>query len=149
MTKCSAGRAKSAGARWLKFNAVGGIGIVVQLVSLALLTGWMHLDYLSATALAVEAAIVHNFLWHERFTWADRARVAPGHSLKRFLKFNLTTGVFSILGNLAFMRLFVGVCHLNPVVANLLTIASCSVVNFAVSDQFVFRTASAVPPRQP
>jgi hypothetical protein len=60
--------------RWLKFNLVGGIGIVVQIVSLFLLKTVFHFNYLAATALAVEAAVVHNFVWHEQFTWADRVQ---------------------------------------------------------------------------
>ena len=63
---------KGAFVRWLKFNAVGGMGILVQLGALALLKSGLHLDYLPATALAVEVTVLHNFLWHERFTWADR-----------------------------------------------------------------------------
>ena len=58
--------------RWLKFNAVGASGIVVQLVTLTVLKSALKMDYLFATALAVEAAVVHNYFWHERFTWADR-----------------------------------------------------------------------------
>ena len=50
--------------RWLKFNAVGGIGIGVQLVVLTVLRSWLKLDYLLATGLAVEIAAIHNFLWH-------------------------------------------------------------------------------------
>jgi putative flippase GtrA len=90
---------------------------------------------LTATGLAVEAAVIHNFLWHERFTWVDRAAQA---SLVRFLKFNLTTGAFSILGNLVMMRLLVGAGKVNYLLANMITIAACSVVNFVVSDSFVF-----------
>ena len=60
--------------RWLKFNLVGAIGIVVQLSTLSVLALWLHVHYLVATGLAVEAAILHNFLWHRSFTWADRAR---------------------------------------------------------------------------
>ena len=58
--------------RWLKFNTVGGIGIVVQLAALFVFRSWLKLNYLLATGLAVEIAVLHNFLWHERFTWADR-----------------------------------------------------------------------------
>lgn len=54
--------------RWLKFNAVGGIGIGVQLVVLAGLKSGLELNYLLATAVAVEVAVLHNFFWHERFT---------------------------------------------------------------------------------
>jgi putative flippase GtrA len=39
--------------RWLKFNLVGGIGIAVQLLMLAVLKTGLHLDYLIATGLAV------------------------------------------------------------------------------------------------
>jgi putative flippase GtrA len=121
--------------RWLKFNAVGAAGIGVQLVMLAALRSGLGMGYLAATALAVEAAVIHNYLWHERFTWADRS---TGTSLLRFVKFNLTTGLFSIGGNLVLMRIFVGVCGMNYLAGNLLTIAACSVVNFVMSDQVVF-----------
>jgi putative flippase GtrA len=127
---------RTIGVRWLRFNAVGGIGIAVQLLVLAGLKGGLHFDYLIATALAVEAAVVHNYLWHERFTWADR-RLEAG--FVRFIKFNLTTGVFSVVGNVVLMKFLVGVLALQYLVANGITIAVCSIVNFAVSDKFVFR----------
>jgi putative flippase GtrA len=120
--------------RWLKFNLVGGMGIVVQLLVLVGLKTRLHLHYLIATALAVETAVVHNFFWHERFTWADRG----GTGVARFCKFNLTTGLFSVAGNLVLMKLLVGVGHVNYLLANGTTITACSVVNFVVSDGFVF-----------
>lgn len=122
--------------RWLKFNAVGAIGIGVQLIALTTLESILRLDYLLATALAVEAAVVHNFLWHERFTWADRH---DKRALTRLARFNLTTGLFSIAGNLGMMKLLVGAAHLNYFTANVLAIATCSIVNFLVSDRFVFQ----------
>ncbi len=125
--------------RWLKFNAVGGIGIGVQLAVLAALKSGLHLDYLLATGLAVEAAVIHNFIWHERLTWADRS---GGRPLLRLVKFNLTTGAFSILGNLAAMKLLVGVFGLPYLSANGITIAACSVVNFVVSDRIVFEAGA-------
>lgn len=121
--------------RWIKFNAVGAGGIVVQLAVLTLLKVGLELNYLLATTLAVEAAIVHNYFWHERFTWLDRP---TGNAGVRFLKFNLTTGMFSIAGNVVLMRCFVTGLHLNFLLANVLTIATCSLLNFLVSDRFVF-----------
>lgn len=127
---------RSMGARWLKFNTVGGVGIFVQLAILATLRTGFHFDYLMATALAVEAAVVHNFFWHERLTWTDRAAESR---VSRFMKFNLTTGLFSIVGNLALMKWCVGIFHMQYLLANVITIAACSLVNFAVSDRFVFQ----------
>jgi putative flippase GtrA len=123
--------------RWLKFNAVGAIGIVVQLAMLAVLKSLLHVEYLWATALAVEAAVLHNFLWHERWTW--KGRVAEKGMLLRLVRFNLTTGAVSILANLVFMRLLVGQLHMQFLVANLLSIAATSLANFLLSEWFVFR----------
>ena len=128
---------RSTTTRWIKFNLVGGMGIVVQLLMLVLLKTGLHIHYLAATGLAVEAAVIHNFLWHERFTWADRA--GPGFA--RFCKFNLATGLFSIAGNLVLMKLLVGLWHMNYLLANGITITACSVVNFLVTDGFVFAAA--------
>ena len=125
--------ASTTAVRWLKFNAVGGIGIGVQLIVLAGLKSGLHLDYLIATTLAVEASVVHNYLWHERFTWADRTAEA---GFVRFIKFNFTTGALSIVGNVVLMNLLVGVMALQY---HGVTIAICSIVNFAVSNKFVFR----------
>ena len=124
--------------RWLKFNLVGALGIVVQLGMLYFFTRLWNVDYSVATVLAVESAVLHNFIWHERFTWADRSSLAAGSMLGRLLRFNLTTGAVSIAGNLVLMSVLVGLAHLQVLVANLVTIAICSLANFAVSDRFVF-----------
>jgi putative flippase GtrA len=89
----------------------------------------------------VEAAVVHNFLWHERYTWADRLQPSWTRSLPRLLRFNLTTGGVSIAGNLALMKVMVGWGHLNYLVANGAAIALCSLLNFLVSEQWVFAKA--------
>jgi len=124
--------------RWLKFNLVGGFGIAVQLAVLLGLKSGLHLNYLLATALAVEAAVVHNFIWHERYTWADRVQRSWRRSLPRLLRFNLTTGGVSIAGNLALMKLMVGPGHLNYLIANSAAVAMCSLLNFLVSEEWVF-----------
>jgi putative flippase GtrA len=134
--------------RWLRFNFVGGIGIVVQFSTLLLLKNGLHFHYLAATAIAVEAAVVHNFVWHEQFTWVDRTKLTLlksrqgtlplRRSLIRFCRFSLTTGAVSIIGNLALMKVMVGQGHMNYLVANLIAIALCSLANFLVSEAWVF-----------
>jgi len=128
----------------MKFNAVGGIGIGVQLAAFAVFRSWLKLDYLLATGLAVEIAVIHNFLWHERFTWADRPATQPVQSLVRLAKFNASNGAVSIAGSLVLMRLLVGEMKFNYVASNLLAIILCSLVNFLLGDRFVFQ-ADAKP----
>jgi putative flippase GtrA len=149
--------------RWCKFNLVGGMGIIVQFAALFFLRSVMHFNYLFATAIAVEAAVVHNFVWHEQFTWVDRAKVdriisdrtipdrttsdrtisdrgmSCRRSLLRLVRFNLTTGAVSILGNLALMKVMVGQGHINYLLANAVAIALCSLANFLVSETWVFQ----------
>jgi len=124
--------------RWLKFNAVGGIGIAVQLAALAVFRSCLKLDYLAATALAVEIAVIHNFLWHQRVTWADRPAMRPLQSVVRLAKFNAGNGAVSLLGNLGLMRLLVGGLKFNYFASNLFAIAVCSIANFYLGDRFVF-----------
>jgi putative flippase GtrA len=155
--------------RWGKFNLVGAIGIGVQVAALFLLKTVLHLQYLVATAIAVEAAVLHNFVWHERFTWVDRIsldricadRIAcrteqnacslhkdwrrnplqlkPGF-FRRLWRFHLANGTVSVLGNLAIMKILVGSGQMNYLIANSIAIATCSVVNFFLSDQWVFES---------
>ena len=136
--------------RWCKFNLVGGMGIAVQFTTLFLLKEVVHFNYLVATAIAVETAVVHNFVWHEQFTWADRTEVdrtkvdqtkldrAGCRCLHRFLRFSLSTGAVSILGNLVLMKVMVGQAHMNYLLANALAIALCSLANFLLSETWVF-----------
>ena len=125
-------------ARWLKFNAVGAMGIVVQFACFGVLFSLLRLNYLAATALAVEAAVLHNFLWHQHFTWKDR----PGHRREialRLIRFHAGNGLVSILGNIALMRALVGGMHVNHYLATGISIAACALLNFAIGEWFVFR----------
>ncbi len=129
--------------RWVKFNAVGAMGIVVQLAALAALAGGLGVQYLVATGLAVETAVLHNYVWHERWTWADRTRGGRqlGKLLGRLIRFHLSNGLVSILGNLVFMRVLVGQFQMHYLAANVVSIAACSLANFLLSHLFVFRAA--------
>jgi len=135
-------RARPAFVRWLKFNFVGAIGIAVQFIALFLLKSVLQVNYLAATALAVEGAVIHNFVWHEQFTWADRVRPSWRRSLPRLLRFNLSNGTISIVGNLVLMKILVGQAHMNYLLANGIAIVICSLANFLVSDEWVFNGES-------
>lgn len=119
--------------RWLKFSLVGATGIAVQLLTLGLLLKFSTLHYLIATALAVETSVLHNYVWHKRWTWADRQV-----QRKALLKFNFTNGALSLAGNLLLMWLLVGSLGLDARLANMLTISVCALANFLLSDRFVF-----------
>ncbi|MEW6208331.1 MAG: GtrA family protein [Acidobacteriota bacterium] len=121
--------------RWIRFNAVGATGVIVQTVTLFALLRMTGLHYLAATAIAVEASVINNFIWHRKWTWADRRRSSLPALLVRF---HLTSGAMSLAGNLILMWVLVGRVGLNATLANAATILVCSLINFALSDRFVF-----------
>jgi len=124
---------------WLKFNIVGIIGIGAQLLVLSVLKTGFGFDYLAATFIAVEAAVLHNFAWHERWTWVERTRLRSAGVVGRLLRFHLANGLISIAGNLLLMWFFVSKLHLHYFLANVVAIGTCSILNFFASDRLVFR----------
>jgi dolichol-phosphate mannosyltransferase len=125
-------------ARWLKFNAAGFLGVGLQLGILHGLTRFAGLNYMLATLVAVEAAILHNFLWHERYTWRVRTRLDPRSSLRRLAYFNSSNGAVSLIGNVLLMRVLAGWFGMPVLAANLCAIAACSTINFVIAEWFVF-----------
>jgi putative flippase GtrA len=122
--------------RWLKFNAVGILGAGVQLAALGLFVK-LGMHYLLATALAVETALVHNFVWHTRWTWRDRR----GNRIESLWRFQCSNGLVSIVSNLILMRLLAGWAGLPAFPANLMAITCTSLLNFWLSEHWVFVTS--------
>jgi len=121
--------------RFLRFNGVGAIGFAVQLA--ALLRAGM--PYLAATALAVEASILNNFVWHERWTWRDRS-TARRQRLDRLARFHAVNGVVSLGGNLLVVGVLTGELGVNPIAANAIAVVICGLLNFFASDRLIWAT---------
>ncbi|HEX9201124.1 MAG TPA: GtrA family protein [Acidobacteriaceae bacterium] len=122
--------------RWGKFNLVGAMGVVVQLAALASISRCAPGHYLVASAAAVEMALLHNFVWHLHYTWRDRR--GESAVLGQLVRFHLSNGLVSMVGNLALMRVLVHEAHLPMLVSNLIAILCCSVVNFCLGDCWAF-----------
>ena len=118
--------------RWLRFNAVGVLGAGIQLAVLWLMLQ-LHVHYLLATGIAIEAALLHNFVWHRLWTWAGHAG-----SLWRF---HASNGLISLISNLLLMRILTGALGLPAIPSNLAAITLTSLLNFAFASKWVFAHA--------
>lgn len=127
--------------RWGKFNAVGVMGMVLQLTTLTVFERGAPGHYLIASAAAVELAILHNFVWHLHYTW--RERVDDSLPLVRLVRFHLSNGLVSMVGNLVILKLLVQQVRLPLLIADCIAILCCSLVNFCLGDRWVFRATSA------
>jgi putative flippase GtrA len=127
--------------RWMKFNAVGAMGMGVQLAALAVFNRWMAGHYLVATAAALEVTLLHNFVWHVLYTWRDRRD--EGGVFGPMVRFHLSNGAVSMVGNLVLMRVLVEGAGMPVLASNGAAILVCSVANFFLGDGWVFAKMSA------
>lgn len=121
--------------RWGKFNLVGFMGFGAQLGSLAALSRIVPGHYLIETAIALELTLLHNFVWHVHYTWSDRREATL---LAQCVRFHLSNGLVSFIGNLALMKVLVDGARLPILAANAIAILCCSLINFCFSETWVF-----------
>ena len=127
--------------RWLRFNAVGLLGVALQLAVLALLTRATPLPIAWASAVAVEITLLANFALHRRFTWP-----ADGpHWPRQLLRFHLGNGAVSLVGNTLLTPLLVH-RHVPILAANALAIALCSTANFTLASLWIFTSRTSSQP---
>jgi putative flippase GtrA len=130
--------------RWARFAVAGLGGFVVQIGALAALTRWTELHYVVATLVAVELAILSNFVWHEQWTWRDRPSAGGTDRWLRLARFHVLTGFTSIVGTTAVTAALVEGAGLAPLVSNAIAVIAIGLVNFAGSETLVFRLSVAL-----
>ena len=106
------------------------------MVILAALIRWTWLTPPVAISAAVLVTVTHNFLWHERVTWRNQS--SDGR-LGRWVKFQLSTGVISVITNVGLTAVVARLTGLSVVSANVVAVATASIATFLVSDRLVFR----------
>jgi len=125
--------------RFLMYALVGASGVVVDMGMLFLLGDprTLALGLVPAKALAVEAAIVNNFLWNDVWTFGDLTvhRRKGAARWKRFLKFNAVCGV-GLLLSVALVKLQVSGFGINRYLANALAIGVVTVWNYWMNKRF-------------
>jgi putative flippase GtrA len=132
--------------RWWRFNLVGVIGTGVQLGALAAMHRIIPSHYLLETAVAIEITLMHNFIWHMRYTW--RMQRKNSEICAALGRFHVSNGLVSMLGNLVLMRVLVHGAGVPVVAANAVAIAACSVVNFTLGHTWAFRAGKVIPGSQ-
>jgi putative flippase GtrA len=129
--------------RTVAFVCVGLFGFLMQTMVLAVLSLIAHWPLVVAMPGAVEAAVLTNFVWHERWTWHDRVQASSRWS--RLLRFHSTNGIISLAGNTVVTVLLAAVFGLNPIAGNVVAVGLMSTFNYVAADRWVFvkRAAAA------
>jgi putative flippase GtrA len=126
------------GRRPVVFTLVGMLGYLVQSMALWGLVGFARMPVVPATLAATELAVLHNFAWHVRWTWADRPAGTPAVAAARLVRFNVANGGVSLVLGAVLMSTFVQALGMHYLLANLLTVLVSAVANYAAGDRWVF-----------
>lgn len=133
--------------RYVKFIGTGAVGTVVDMLVLWLLSDFVFDEgywgeYVISPVISFQCAITVNYLISYFYVWKDRTRNVPGAGKGRFFKLFLAydlsgTAVFLLrLGVLLLIGKFTG---WDVVLCNLLAMCISGIVNFFISNQFIFR----------
>jgi len=125
--------------RLMRFVTVGLGGAVVNMACLWLLAERLGVPLALASALAVQIAIVHNFLWNDLWTFRHRRR--SGSRLARFARFELAV-LFGLAVNVGTVVLLHRELALNLFLANAVGIAAGTASNFTFSKLWAWREPS-------
>ena len=126
-------------ARFSRFSVVGFLGAALQLTLVFLLTKYVGVLTTAATLVAVEITILHNFMWHERFTWRNRGPKSPRQIALRLWRFHAGNGLVSLAGNTIFIYFLVERLKAPVLPAAIGAIVLCSLANFWIADRWVYR----------
>ncbi|MBD3345780.1 MAG: hypothetical protein GF401_12025 [Chitinivibrionales bacterium] len=131
--KCSSGLI-----RFIKFGIVGGSGVIVNAGILRILTKWAEIDYKISAIIAIETAIISNFLLNYFWTWQDRRHSSQISFLSSFWKFNLSCGMVALAVNWGILVFFTEFINLYYEISNLIGIGCGTVANYLLSHYWAF-----------
>ncbi len=122
-----------------KYTTVGVLGTCVKLGAIKALHDMSGLGWLIVTAIAVELSMLHNFAWHACWTWRDRPASRSARAVAtRLLRFQCGNGAVALIVNLISMPALTAGAGFDYVSAALISSALGGMVNFALSDRWVF-----------
>jgi putative flippase GtrA len=121
------------GRKAVSFLAIGGGVFVIGQGILLLLVGMWQWPELPANAVQLGITFAINFVLNSLLTWKDRQRTFG--SVFRFV----TSRGASVLLTFGLFAVLVQYCNCNYLVANAIGVAASMVINYAVSEKWVFR----------
>ncbi len=127
--------------RFGRFSLVGLMGAGLQVLLILLFTKQLDISAALATSMAVEITIVHNFMWHEHFTWTGRGHRGTREVAVRLWRFHVGNGLISLAGNTVLMYWLVERLQVPVVPATLGAIGTLALVNFFIAERWVFADA--------
>lgn len=129
--------------RFIRFGVVGGSGALVNQGLLMLLHGGLGWPLLLSSVIAIETAILNNFLWSSTWIWRYDYDRSFRRVLRKLVQYQVATLFTSMVVNSGVLTGLVYGLSVDYRLANLAGIVAGMGANFAAGEFWVFRGARA------
>ncbi|PUA32295.1 MAG: hypothetical protein B7O98_06435 [Zestosphaera tikiterensis] len=119
---------------YVRFALVGASGTVVNLGVLAVLRYVANLTHEIASALAIEASIINNFVWNDLWTFKGGR---SGSVASRLIKFHFSSAVGVITQYVISLTTYYYIVR-NSIIAQSIGILTGFIINYVLSKKFVW-----------
>lgn len=131
--------------RFIRFGVVGVSGVVVNQGLLMLIHGNLGWPLLLSSIIAIEAAILNNFLWSSTWIWRFDYHRSLRLILQKLAQYQAATLFTSMVVNASVLAGLVYALDVDYRIANLAGIAAGMSVNFLAGEFWVFRSKTPAP----
>jgi len=119
---------------FIKFATVGGIGTLINIIILYLLTEKVGIYYMISAVFSFIVAMSSNFILNKIWTFGENVRYGIG---KKYLKF-ATVSISALIVNLIFLYIFTEVFGIYYIVSQVLAILIALIINFTGNKVWTF-----------
>lgn len=127
--------------RIIKFMIVGAMGTIVNEALLFIFTDYLGIFYMFSAVISIEIALVHNFLWNEFWTFADR--IKKGNLLGRLARYNFLAIGGMIIG-LVVLFLFTSVFGVYYLLSNLIGVFVAFLWNYFTNKKYTWKDSKGI-----
>ena len=121
---------------FMKYSLVGVSGVFVNLGLYLFLTRYYEISELVAPLIAIESALISNFILNNFWTFGKR--ITQNRIRVKFVKFHLVSGFSALINYSAFLTLFL-VFGLYDILANLIGIGLAAIVNYLINSNWTWK----------
>ena len=121
---------------FMRYSLVGVSGVFVNLGLYLLLTRYFEISELVAPLIAIESALISNFILNNFWTFGKR--ITQSRIRVKFVKFHLVSGFSALINYSAFLTLFL-VFGLYDILANLIGIGLAAIVNYLINSNWTWK----------
>jgi putative flippase GtrA len=125
--------------RGAKYALVAALGAGVNSAGLYLFKGVLGLPLVLASVLAIEIAIVHNFVWFRCWAWKDRFAGQRISFLRQLVAYNAVTGAIDLTGNISVLWALTHFFGMHYLIANVLGMIAPPIAKFWLNEKVFFR----------